>query len=77
MVQDHPLKAFRKRQSPPLSQKQLAELLDVKRVTVARWETRARPVGMDSLPKITEATGISPAELRPDLAVLFKEDVGQ
>lgn len=73
MPTDHPLKIYRKAQKPPLSQEQLAQMLDVKRVTVMRWESGERLVAVDALPKITEATGISPAKLRPDLAGLFRE----
>lgn len=76
MVQDHPLRAYRLKQEPRLSQRQLADLLGVKRTTVARWETGTRKVDKELLPKVSEATGIAPAELRPDLAALLQpEDV--
>lgn len=64
----HPLKAFRERHDPPLSQGQLAKLLDVNRVDVTRWENGTRKPGVKTLPKIVEKTGIAPAALRPDLA---------
>jgi transcriptional regulator with XRE-family HTH domain len=73
MVNDHPLKIFRNKQEPRLSQGRLADQLGVWRTTVARWETGKQKVDRKLLPKVTEATGISPAELRPDLADLFKE----
>lgn len=72
MVQNHPLKSYRMKQEPRLSQGQLADLLGVTRTTVARWETGARKVDQELVPKISEATGIAPAELRPDLAELLK-----
>lgn len=72
MVQDHPLKTFRNSREPKLSQGRLAHLLGVQRTTVARWETRKQQVDKKLLPKISEATGIAPAELRPDLAELMR-----
>ena len=67
-----PLRAYREKQEPPLTQDQLAELLGVSKPTVSRWETGERRVDIDLIPKISEVTGISPAELRPDLASLFR-----
>jgi transcriptional regulator with XRE-family HTH domain len=67
MMQDHPLKTYRSQQEPRLSQEQLAARLGVTRTTVARWETRAQNIDDDLLPLVSEKTGISKAELRPDL----------
>jgi len=67
----HPLKAFRERHSPPLSQQQLADLLGVSRVCVTRWESGERRPAPEDLPGITARTGIDPGALRPDLAQLF------
>jgi transcriptional regulator with XRE-family HTH domain len=75
MEQIHPLRAFREKQVPPLSQEQLADLLGVSRVTVNRWESGARKPEPEELPGISAKTGISPAELRPDLAVLLNPPV--
>ena len=72
MVQDHPLKTYRKTQSPPLSQEQLAGLLDVERPTLARWETGKQKIGPKSLVKIAQVTGIRAAELRPEFAELIE-----
>jgi transcriptional regulator with XRE-family HTH domain len=69
MVQ-HPLKTYRSARS--LSQGKLADQLGVTRTTVARWETGTRKVDHELLPKISEATGIAPSDLRPDLAELLK-----
>lgn len=63
----HPLKAFRQRQTPPLTQTALAELLGVSRASVSRWESGLRLPEEDLLPTIAEKTGIDPGELRPDL----------
>ena len=68
----HPLKTFRENHQPPLSQQELATLLNVKRETVNRWESGARRVDEDKLPLVAERTGISPADLRPDLIPLAK-----
>lgn len=75
MVRIHPLTAFRQQRS--LTQAELARMLDVYPSTVMRWEAGVRPVGMESLPKIAEVTGIPPAELRPDLADVFKMDAAE
>jgi DNA-binding XRE family transcriptional regulator len=68
-----PLKAFRKKHDPPLSQRELADLLDVDRVTVARWETGIRKIGADRLSDISARTGIPRTKLRPDLAALMRD----
>lgn len=67
----HPLKAFRDRQDPPLTQEQLAVLLGVSKASVSRWETGERKPELALLDGITAHTGIPAAELRPDLAGLF------
>jgi transcriptional regulator with XRE-family HTH domain len=64
----HPLREFREKQTPPLSQDQLGDLLGVTRETIARWETGVRKPDVTSLPKIAEVTGIPASELRPDIA---------
>jgi transcriptional regulator with XRE-family HTH domain len=68
----HPLKEFRERQIPPLTQDQLADLLGVSKASVSRWESGARKVDQELLPKVSDRTGISPSELRPDIADLMK-----
>ena len=66
----HPLKSFRQNQVPHLSQAELATILGVGRVTVNRWETGLRQVGIQFLPEITRKTGIPARDLRPDLVEL-------
>lgn len=73
----HPLTAYRARQSPPLSQRDLAQLLGVSRETVWRWETGERMPDPDFLPQITEKTGVSAQELRPDLAEIMKSEAAE
>lgn len=67
----HPLKTFRKQHAPPLSQGDLAAMLNVERETIARWESGKRRIGKDKLPDVAQATGIPARELRPDLAELM------
>ena len=69
----HPLKTFRENHTPPLSQEQLAELLDVSRVTVTRWESGARKIHDEKLPVVSAKTGIPRTKLRPDLVALLRE----
>lgn len=72
MAKLHPIKAYRKAQTPPLTQEQLGKKLGVLRETVARWETRAHKIDINWLAKITKKTGIAARDLRPDLADLME-----
>jgi transcriptional regulator with XRE-family HTH domain len=66
----HPLKAYR--DANGLTQERLGKLIGVPRETVARWECGARKIGQRKLLQVvSEKTGISPRELRPDLAELM------
>jgi transcriptional regulator with XRE-family HTH domain len=67
MIDQHPIKAWRERQTPPVSQEALAQKVGVFRETVARWEAGRNP-DRDLLPRLIEITGIPARELRPDLA---------
>lgn len=71
-MENSPLKTFRKAHEPPLSQNDLAKLLDVTRETVARWESGSRKIDNEKLPAVSEVTGIPKTELRPDLAELMR-----
>lgn len=75
-MQDHPLKAFRESQRPPLSQRALADMLDVSTAAVSRWEAGKRQPDADRLKVIQEKTGIAPKVLRPDLAELVSGGPG-
>lgn len=77
MVGTHPLKAYRRNQTPRLSQAGLAEKLGVARLTVLRWENDQRRIDASLLPTITEKTGIPAKELRPDLVELLSDEVSQ
>jgi transcriptional regulator with XRE-family HTH domain len=67
---EHPLKAFRDRQQ--LSPQALADLLGVARPTVIRWENGTRKPDVDKLTDIEAKTGITPGELRPELASVLR-----
>ena len=73
----HPLKRFREKQDPPLSQERLAGLLGVSRVTVTRWEGGARQIDQDLLAIVVRKTGIPAADLRPDLAKLMRAEAAE
>jgi transcriptional regulator with XRE-family HTH domain len=68
MEQIHPLKAFRENQHPPLTQEELGAMLGVSKAAVSRWESGARKVELELLPRIVSKTGIAARVLRPDLA---------
>ena len=68
MQRVHPLKSYRERQVPPLTQEQLAGFLGVSKASVSRWETGNRQIEQSLWSVIEEKTGIRAAELRPDLA---------
>jgi len=67
MDQIHPLKVFREKQSPPLSQAGLAHLLGISRSYLNRIESGERQVSHRLLPVILQKTSIAPRELRADL----------
>jgi transcriptional regulator with XRE-family HTH domain len=56
-----------------LSRAALANILDVSRVAVWRWETGERLVDRKYLSKLKQELGLEPAAVRPDLAALFVE----
>ena len=71
MITIHPLRAFRKRQTPVLSLTELAEQIGVSKAALSRWENGLRQPDPSLLPKISEVTGIPGVDLRPDLAELI------
>ena len=70
MTAIHPLKAYRRSQTPKLSQADLAARLGVSRMSVLRWENGGK-IETARVPSIAEKTGIPPRELRPDLVELI------
>jgi transcriptional regulator with XRE-family HTH domain len=71
MQANHPLRTYRERHEPKLSQAALAEQLGVARHTVLRWENGERRVDRSKIADVSRITGIPARELRPDLAELF------
>lgn len=67
----HPLRRYREDRG--LTQDALAKELGVTSVSVSRWETGARKIDDDLLPRVSEKTGITKALLRPDLAALLEQ----
>lgn len=65
------LQSYRKRHEPPLTRTQAAAQVPVSRTTWFRWESGARKIDQDKLPRVAEVTGIPAKELRPDLAELL------
>lgn len=59
------------REAEKLTVPQAAKRVGVERATWWRWENNIRPVGVDSLARVTSETGIEAAVLRPDLASAF------
>lgn len=54
---DHPLKLWRQRQSPPLSQEEFGALVERTAATISRWESRERDPDLDDIAKVEVATG--------------------
>lgn len=76
MQTDHPLKAYREQQTPPMRRAELSRFLGVAKTTIKRWETGERQIDVDLLPGIAEKTGIPPRELRRDLVERHEEIFG-
>lgn len=72
-----PLKTFRQKHEPKLSQAALAAQLGVTRLTVTRWESGARKIDPDLVPLVAEKTGIPAKELRPDIVEKHLEIYGE
>lgn len=68
----HPLTRFRNAHRPRLTQADLARMLGVSRSYIHRVEEGQRKVGAELLCTVVERTGLSPAVLRPDLHMLWR-----
>lgn len=75
MDQTHPIRAYRERQTPTMSQGQFGEKVGVTRFTVMRWEAGG-PIDERLLPAVSREIGISPSALRPDLVEKHEEIFG-
>lgn len=54
----HPLKTWRRKQRPPLSQDEVAEKIGVTKPTISRWERYNREPSLADAAKLSEITGI-------------------
>lgn len=77
MAETHPIREFRDKQVPPLSQAGFGELFGVTRAAVSRWESGDRKLDGDMLWRVARHIGVSPAALRPDLAELMANEAAQ
>lgn len=75
MSEIHPIKSFRESQTPPWSQSQFGEKVDVTRFTVMRWENGG-PIDERKLPAVSKLIGVPAKELRPDLVEKHEEIFG-
>ena len=74
MAEKLPLKVLADYRAPAgKTQADLASDLDVAVMTVSRWETGDRKIGIKTLPTVSEKTGIPIIKLRPDLARSMQE----
>lgn len=71
------LKAFRAHHEPPLTPSRAASLVPVSRSTWFRWESGARRIDEEKLPRVVEVTGIPAKELRPDLVKILEPEEGK
>ena len=71
----HPIRAYRERQTPRLSQQQLGEKIGVTRFTIMRWEGGS-PIDDERLDDVVRETGIPAKELKPDLIEKLQKLMG-
>lgn len=73
MADQKPIHALRRyREARCLTQAELGKELGVWHVTISRWETGQRKIDERYLSRVRQRTGLSLAELRPDLAPLME-----
>jgi len=60
------LKAWREAENKSVPE--AATDVGVKRATWWRWENGIRPIGIDSVDRVSAVTGIPASKLRPDIA---------
>ena len=74
MAEKHPLKVLAAwRDAAGKTQADLAQDLGVAVMTVSRWETGDRKIGVKTLPRVSQETGLPKRALRPDLAESMQE----
>lgn len=75
MNEIHPIRAYRERQEPPLSQGQFADRIGVTRFTVMRWEGGS-PINEGKVAAVSREIGVPAKQLRPDLVEKHEEIFG-
>ena len=70
----HPLRAYRRATTPKVSLDDLAKSVGRSKATLSRIENWKQPIPEELLGKLSDVTGISPRELRPDLAQLLDKE---
>jgi len=74
-MEANPIKAYRERQIPPLSQGEFGDRVGVTRFTVLRWE-KGEPIDEKKLPAVSKEIGVPAKELRRDLVEKHEEIFG-
>lgn len=74
-MEANPIKSYRERQKPPMSQGEFGSRVGVTRFTVMRWEKGA-PIDEKKLPAVSKEIGIPAKELRADLVERHEEIFG-
>lgn len=67
----NPIRSYRLRQTPPLTQEKLARKIGTTKANLSRVENGLQKVSEDLLVRLSDL-GIPAAELRPDLAQIFR-----
>lgn len=75
MNETHPIRAYRERQTPVMSQGQFGDKVGVTRFTVMRWEAGG-PIDEKKLPAVSREIGVAAGLLRPDLVEKHEEIFG-
>jgi transcriptional regulator with XRE-family HTH domain len=70
----HPVRLYRKAQSPPLALSDLAGDIGVTKATLSRIETGKMPLSVGLATKLRKRTGIPMSVLCPDLAPMFEDE---
>ena len=70
----HLIRKFRQQQQPPLSLGKLAKRIGTSKGNLSRIENGLQDISDDLLPRVQAETAIPAAQLRPDLAKLFKAE---
>jgi DNA-binding XRE family transcriptional regulator len=73
MRENNLIRAWRERQSPPISQEEAGKRVGVTRFTWMRWESGA-PVEIKRVPDVSRETGIPARDIRPDIAGHFLDE---